>query len=219
VFRHANERVEFSFRGREWNPIVRIQLLRETATEPPRLAKCTRCTVISHDGRQQRAPGIFGLGGCSPIRNSSRHPRAQSEKKGRIFFLPQSDDQKRPACRHRNRQRIPLSDNLHAGRKSRVSPAPRAARRTQWCASSSARGSYSRGTTTPQTFETRNTGVTLEVEPVVGPDGITIGSQLSSTGCRVRRLHQLRQSHQCSGGQHCARHIALLPSSSHGQRD
>src|SRR5437879_6471749 len=27
--------------------------------------------------------------------------------------------------------------------------------------------------TTPQTFETRNTGVTLEVEPVVGPDGIT----------------------------------------------
>jgi general secretion pathway protein D len=28
--------------------------------------------------------------------------------------------------------------------------------------------------TTPSTFETRNTGVTLEVEPVVGPDGITI---------------------------------------------
>src|SRR4029450_7078015 len=27
--------------------------------------------------------------------------------------------------------------------------------------------------TTPQTFETRNTGVTLEVEPVVGPDGVT----------------------------------------------
>src|SRR4029077_42816 len=28
--------------------------------------------------------------------------------------------------------------------------------------------------TTPTAFETRNTGVTLEVEPVVGPDGITI---------------------------------------------
>src|SRR6266480_1984184 len=28
--------------------------------------------------------------------------------------------------------------------------------------------------TTPATFETRNTGVTLEVEPVVGPDGVTI---------------------------------------------
>jgi type II secretory pathway component GspD/PulD (secretin)/tetratricopeptide (TPR) repeat protein len=32
--------------------------------------------------------------------------------------------------------------------------------------------------TTPQTFETRNTGVTLEVEPVVGPDGITIDLNL-----------------------------------------
>jgi general secretion pathway protein D len=32
--------------------------------------------------------------------------------------------------------------------------------------------------TTPQTFETRNTGVTLEVEPVVGPDGVTIDLNL-----------------------------------------
>jgi general secretion pathway protein D len=31
---------------------------------------------------------------------------------------------------------------------------------------------------TPQNFETRNTGVTLEVEPVVGPDGITIDLNL-----------------------------------------
>jgi general secretion pathway protein D len=32
--------------------------------------------------------------------------------------------------------------------------------------------------TTPQAFETRNTGVTLEVEPVVGPDGTTIDLNL-----------------------------------------
>src|SRR5213082_270895 len=32
--------------------------------------------------------------------------------------------------------------------------------------------------TTPQSFETRNTGVTLEVEPVVGPDGTTIDLNL-----------------------------------------
>ena len=32
--------------------------------------------------------------------------------------------------------------------------------------------------TTPATFETRNTGVTLEVEPVVGPDGVTIDLSL-----------------------------------------
>jgi general secretion pathway protein D len=32
--------------------------------------------------------------------------------------------------------------------------------------------------TTPQSFETRNTGVTLEVEPIVGPDGVTIDLNL-----------------------------------------
>jgi len=32
--------------------------------------------------------------------------------------------------------------------------------------------------TTPTHFETRNTGVTLEVEPVVGPDGVTIDLNL-----------------------------------------
>jgi general secretion pathway protein D len=34
------------------------------------------------------------------------------------------------------------------------------------------------GPSTPTDFETRNTGVTLEVEPVVGPDGITIDLNL-----------------------------------------
>jgi general secretion pathway protein D len=34
------------------------------------------------------------------------------------------------------------------------------------------------GPTTPTAFETRNTGVTLEVEPVVGPDGVTIDLNL-----------------------------------------
>jgi general secretion pathway protein D len=34
------------------------------------------------------------------------------------------------------------------------------------------------GPSTPTTFETRNTGVTLEVEPVVGPDGVTIDLNL-----------------------------------------
>jgi general secretion pathway protein D len=32
--------------------------------------------------------------------------------------------------------------------------------------------------TTPTQFETRNTGVTLEVEPVVGPDGVTVDLNL-----------------------------------------
>src|SRR5206468_4487333 len=34
------------------------------------------------------------------------------------------------------------------------------------------------GPSTPSNFETRNTGVTLEVEPVAGPDGVTIDLHL-----------------------------------------
>src|SRR6202000_2671191 len=39
-------------------------------------------------------------------------------------------------------------------------------------------GSFPVTPTTPSAFETRNTGVTLEVEPVVGPDGYTIDLNL-----------------------------------------
>jgi general secretion pathway protein D len=40
-------------------------------------------------------------------------------------------------------------------------------------------GSFPVTPTTPTTFETRNTGVTLEVEPVIGPDGASIDMQLA----------------------------------------
>ena len=43
---------------------------------------------------------------------------------------------------------------------------------------SSSSGSFPVTPTTPTAFETRNTGVTLEVEPVVGPDGVTIDLNL-----------------------------------------
>ena len=39
-------------------------------------------------------------------------------------------------------------------------------------------GSFPVTPTTPTAFETRNTGVTLEVEPLVGPDGVTIDLNL-----------------------------------------
>ncbi|MEP6673383.1 MAG: Amuc_1098 family type IV pilus outer membrane protein, partial [Chthoniobacter sp.] len=42
----------------------------------------------------------------------------------------------------------------------------------------SSSGSFPVTPTTPTAFETRNTGVTLEVEPVVGPDGYTIDLNL-----------------------------------------
>ena len=42
----------------------------------------------------------------------------------------------------------------------------------------SSTGSFPVTPTTPTSFETRNTGVTLEVEPVVGPDGYTIDLNL-----------------------------------------
>jgi general secretion pathway protein D len=40
-------------------------------------------------------------------------------------------------------------------------------------------GSFPVTPTTPTTFEVKNTGVTLEVEPVIGPDGYTIDMQLA----------------------------------------
>lgn len=43
----------------------------------------------------------------------------------------------------------------------------------------SSNGSFPVTPTTPTTFETRNTGVTLEVEPVIGPDGASIDMQLA----------------------------------------
>ena len=42
----------------------------------------------------------------------------------------------------------------------------------------SSNGTFPVTPTTPTAFETRNTGVTLEVEPVVGPDGVTIDLNL-----------------------------------------
>jgi len=45
-------------------------------------------------------------------------------------------------------------------------------------AATSSTGSFPVTPTTPTAFETRNTGVTLEVEPVVGPDGYTIDLSL-----------------------------------------
>jgi general secretion pathway protein D len=42
-----------------------------------------------------------------------------------------------------------------------------------------ANGSFPVTPTTPTTFEIKNTGVTLEVEPVIGPDGYTIDMQLA----------------------------------------
>jgi general secretion pathway protein D len=42
----------------------------------------------------------------------------------------------------------------------------------------SSNGSFPVTPTTPTAFETRNTGVTLEVEPVIGPDGYTIDLNL-----------------------------------------
>ena len=44
--------------------------------------------------------------------------------------------------------------------------------------SGNSNGAFPVTPTTPTAFETRNTGVTLEVEPVVGPDGITIDLNL-----------------------------------------
>src|SRR5256885_8461855 len=48
--------------------------------------------------------------------------------------------------------------------------------------------------TTPNAFDTRNTGVTLEIEPVVGPDGVTIDLNLVP---QIVRSEERRVGKEC----------------------
>ncbi len=47
----------------------------------------------------------------------------------------------------------------------------------------------------PSAFETRNTGVTLEIEPVVGPDGITIDINLVPQHVWLHAYHDVTMKH------------------------
>ena len=97
----------------------------------------------------------------SPV--SSRSTGPEPAKGRRSGERSESHHQERPASDHPDRPGIPLSD--------RIRSAP---------GYSDAGIIYTPATpTTPTSFETKPVGITLEVEPTVGPDGYTIDLILS----------------------------------------
>jgi general secretion pathway protein D len=143
--------------------------------------------LLGLPGGQVLAPGIFGVGGLLTNPQFQVVVRALNQKKGvdllsaprvttksgqravieivREFRYPTQFDPPTIPQTFRS-DTIDNSDTLN--------PIPDPASLTRFAPASS----FPVTPTTPTAFETRNTGVTLEVEPVVGPDGVTIDLNL-----------------------------------------
>src|SRR5205807_4123997 len=119
---------------------------------------------------QVLAPGIFGLSGVMTNPQFQVVIRALNQKKG-IDLLSA------PRVTTKSGQRAVI-EIVREFRYPTVFTAPQVPSIT---GGGSGTGTVSISVVTPTTptaFETRNTGVTLEVEPVVGPDGVTIDLNL-----------------------------------------
>lgn len=123
-------------------------------------------------GASQLAPGIFGLSGVFTSPQFQVVVRALNQKKG-VDLLSA------PRITTKSGQRAVIEIVREFRYPTKFDP-PHVP---------DIRGGSSSGTgttislpvvgpSTPLNFETRNTGVTLEVEPVVGPDGVTIDLNL-----------------------------------------
>jgi general secretion pathway protein D len=125
------------------------------------------------------APGIFGLAGIFTNPQFQVVIRALSQKKGvDLMSAPKVTTKSGRKAIVRVAREFPYPTEFNApeppppstvsGTGSTVGPPP---------------GTFvSQGVVTPSTptaFETRNLGVTLEVEPIIGPDGYTIDLNLS----------------------------------------
>ena len=125
------------------------------------------------------APGIFGVAGIFTNAQFQVVIRALSQKKGvDLMSAPKVTTKSGRKAIVRVAREFPYPTEFNApeppppstvsGTGSTVGPPP---------------GSFvSQGVVTPSTptaFETRNLGVTLEVEPIIGPDGYTIDLNLS----------------------------------------
>src|SRR5438445_514524 len=121
-------------------------------------------------GASQLAPGIFGLSGVFTDPQFQVVIRALNQKKG-IDLLSA------PKITTKSGQRAVI-EIVREFRYPTQFTAPQVPSIT---GGGSGTGTVSISVVTPTTptaFETRNTGVTLEVEPVVGPDGVTIDLNL-----------------------------------------
>jgi general secretion pathway protein D len=122
------------------------------------------------------APGIFGLSGVFTDPQFQVVIRALNQKKG-VDLLSA------PRVTTKSGQRA-LIEIVREFRYPTQFEPPKIPDRFGSISDSDSITGVSRGgifpvtPTTPTAFETRNTGVTLEVEPVVGPDGVTIDLNL-----------------------------------------
>jgi general secretion pathway protein D len=117
-------------------------------------------------GQQSAAPGIFAVSGVLTDPQFQFVIRALNQKKG-IDLLAS------PSVTTKSGQRAVIEIIREFRYPTEFQPP-----QIPQTVNSSGAGSIPITPTTPTAFETRNTGVTLEVEPVVGPDGQTIDLNL-----------------------------------------
>ncbi|MDQ6654377.1 MAG: type II and III secretion system protein, partial [Verrucomicrobiota bacterium] len=130
-------------------------------------------------GASSIAPGIFGLSGVFTDPQFQVVVRALNQKKGvDLLSAPRvtTKSGQRAVIEIVREFRYPtqfdppkIPQNFRADDRVALSPTG---------VSGAGSSSFPVTPTTPTAFETRNTGVTLEVEPVVGPDGLTIDLNL-----------------------------------------
>ncbi len=127
-------------------------------------------------GASSLAPGIFGLSGVFTDPQFQVVVRALNQKKG-VDLLSA------PRVTTKSGQRAVIEIVREFRYPTQFDP-PKIPDRTDASSISTtgitgaSTGAFPVTPTTPTGFETRNTGVTLEVEPVVGPDGVTIDLNL-----------------------------------------
>ena len=132
----------------------------------------------SGTGASSLAPGIFGLSGVFTDPQFQVVIRALNQKKG-IDLLSAP----RVTTKSGQRAVIEIVREFRYPTQFQPPQIPQNFRGdtitdTGLSTGGRASGAFPVTPTTPTAFETRNTGVTLEVEPVVGPDGITIDLNL-----------------------------------------
>lgn len=127
-------------------------------------------------GATSLAPGIFGLAGIFTDPQFQVVIRALNQKKGLdLLSAP------RVTTKSGQRAVIEIVREFRYPTQFQPPEIPQtfgSGNNPNVAVGSSTGGTFPVTPTTPTAFETRNTGVTLEVEPVVGPDGITIDLNL-----------------------------------------
>ncbi|MBA2622123.1 MAG: type II and III secretion system protein [Chthoniobacterales bacterium] len=123
-------------------------------------------------GASSLAPGIFGVGGIFTDPQFQVVIRALNQKKGvDLLSAP------RVTTKSGQRALIEIVREFRYPTQFEPPQIPQTVGNTSGNTSGGS-SSIPVTPTTPTAFETRNTGVTLEVEPVVGPDGVTIDLNL-----------------------------------------